>query len=132
MRTYNELSFEERVEMQQRQESGDSLRAIGRSLDRSSSTISRECRRVVTERADYKAQAAHKHSRLCRRKPRVTRKLDDAALWEMVQALLRAHWSPEQIAGILTRGFPDAAAGCPTKQSMARCIWCHAASCARS
>jgi IS30 family transposase len=109
MRTYNELTLEERVEMQQRLESGDSLRAIGRSLGRSASTISRECRRVGTERAAYKAQAAQQHSQVCRKKPRVTRKLGDAALWETVQALLRARWSPEQIAGILARGFPDAA-----------------------
>ena len=109
MRTYNELSLEERVEMQQRLESGDSLRAIGRSLGRSPSTISRECRRVAAERSDYKAQVAQKHSQVCRKKPRVTRKLVDAALWETVQALLRARWSPEQIAGILARGFPDAA-----------------------
>lgn len=109
MRTYNELSLEERVEMQQRLESGESLRAIGRSLGRSTSTISRECRRVASSRADYKAQAAHRHSRVCRKKPRVPRKLDDAALWETVQALLRARWSPQQIAGILARGFPDAA-----------------------
>ncbi len=109
MRTYNELSLEERVEMQQRLESGDSLRAVGRSLGRSPSTISPECRRVAAERSDYKAQAAQKHSQVCRKKPRVTRKLDDAALWETVQALLRARWSPEQIAGILVRGFPDAA-----------------------
>ena len=109
MRTYNELSLEERVEMQQRLESGDSLRAVGRSLGRSPSTISREGRRVAVDRADYKAQAAQQHSQVCRKKPRVTRKLDDVALWETVQALLRARWSPEQIAGILGRGFPDAA-----------------------
>ena len=109
MRTYNELTLEERVEMQQRLESGDSLRAIGRSLGRSPSTISRECRRSSAERSSYKAQTAHQHSQVCRKKPRVTRKLDHAALWETVQALLRAHWSPEQIAGILVRGFPDAA-----------------------
>ena len=109
MRTYNELSLEERVEMQQRLESGDSLRAIGRSLGRSPSTISRECRRAAGERSEYKAQAAQKHRQVCRKKPRVTRKLDDAALWGTVQALLRARWSPEQIAGILARGFPDAA-----------------------
>ena len=29
MRTYNELTLEERVEVQQRLESGDTLRAIG-------------------------------------------------------------------------------------------------------
>jgi hypothetical protein len=32
MKRYNELSLEERVEMQQRLASGDSLRTIGRSL----------------------------------------------------------------------------------------------------
>ena len=32
MRTYNELTLEERVEFQRRLESGDSPRAIGRSL----------------------------------------------------------------------------------------------------
>lgn len=109
MRTYNELSLEERVEIQQRLESGESMRAISRSLGRAPSTITRECHRVASEGSDYKAQAAHKHSQVCRKKPRVTRKLDDAALWETVQALLRARWSPEQIAGILSRGFPDAA-----------------------
>jgi IS30 family transposase len=109
MKTYNELSLEERVEMQQRLESGESLRAIGRSLGRSPSTISRECRRSSTERSGYKAQAAQQRSLGLRKKPRIMRKLDDAALWETVQALLRARWSPEQIAGILARGFPNAA-----------------------
>ena len=89
--------------MQQRLEPGDSLRAIGRSLGRSPSTISRECHRTSAERAGYKAQTAQQHSQVCRRKPRVTRKPDDAALWETVHALLRARWSPEQIAGILAR-----------------------------
>lgn len=109
MRTYNELRLGERVEMQQRLESGESLRAIGRSLGRSASTISRECRRSCAERSGYKAQAAQQRSQQCRAKPRVTRKLADPALWETVQALLRARWSPEQIARILARGFPDAA-----------------------
>ena len=109
MRTYNELTLEERVEMQQRLESGESLRAVGRSLGRAASTISRECRRACGERSGYKAQAAQQRSQRCRIQPRVTRKLDDPALWETVQALLRARWSPEQIAGILARGFPDTA-----------------------
>jgi IS30 family transposase len=52
---------------------------------------------------------AQKHSQVCRKKLRVPRKLDDVALWETVQTWLRARWSPEQIAGILARGFPDAA-----------------------
>ena len=39
MRTYSELTLEERVEIQQRIESGGSLRAIGRSLGRAPSTL---------------------------------------------------------------------------------------------
>lgn len=62
MRTYKKLSLGERAEMQQRLESGDSLRAFGRLLDRSPSTISREWRRVAAERSDSKAQASQKHS----------------------------------------------------------------------
>lgn len=58
MRTYNELTLEERVEIQQRLESGDTLRAIGRSLGRAASTISRESRRAGINPASYKAQAA--------------------------------------------------------------------------
>jgi IS30 family transposase len=82
MRTHNELTLEERVEIQQRLESGDTLRAIGRSLGRAASTISRECRRASVDPASYKAQAAQQRSQRCRTKPRVTRKLDDPALWE--------------------------------------------------
>jgi hypothetical protein len=61
-------------------ESGDSLRAIGRSLGRSASTIIRERRRVGSKDARYKAQTAHRHSQRCRTKPRVPRKLDAPAL----------------------------------------------------
>jgi IS30 family transposase len=133
MRTYNELTLEERVEIQQRLESGDTLRAIGRSLDRAASTISRECRRAGAKPASYKAQAAQQRSQRCRTKPRVTRKLDDPALWETVQALLRARWSPEQIAGYWREVFlTQRATGCLTKRSTARCTWCLAVSCARS
>lgn len=68
MRTYSELRLEERVEMQQRLASGESLRAIGRSLGRAPSTISRECRRACVERAGYKAQSAQQRSDRCRQK----------------------------------------------------------------
>ncbi|WP_276967428.1 IS30 family transposase [Metallibacterium scheffleri] len=108
MRTYNELSLDERVEMQRRLEAGDSLRAIARSLGRAASTISRERRRAPSG-VTYLAQAAQGRARLCRRKPRVPRKLDDPALREVVHELLFARWSPQQIAGILARAFPDRA-----------------------
>ncbi|KAF1681863.1 IS30 family transposase, partial [Pseudoxanthomonas broegbernensis] len=57
MRTYNEVTLNERVEIQQRRASGDSLRAIGRSLGRAPSTISRECRRASASPDSYQAQA---------------------------------------------------------------------------
>lgn len=53
MRTYSELTLEERVEIQQLLESGDSLRAIGRALGRAPSTISRECRRIGSKASHY-------------------------------------------------------------------------------
>lgn len=106
-RTYNELSLDERVEVQRRLEAGDTLRTIARSLGRSASTISRECKRASADRGSYRAQTAHRHAWTARCKPRVVRKLADPALWETVQDLLHARWSPEQIAGILKRGFPE-------------------------
>jgi IS30 family transposase len=109
MRTYNEMSLDERVEVQRRLEAGDTLRAIARSLGRAPSTLSREWRRATSSGATYTAQAAHRQARARRRKPRVERKLTDPALWDTVQCLLRARWSPEQIAGLLARAFPDEA-----------------------
>ena len=76
MRTYQELSLNERIEIQQRLESGDSLRAIARSLGRSPSTISRECSRHAAV-SPYRAQAAQRRAWTSRRKARVPRKLDD-------------------------------------------------------
>ena len=68
MRTYNELSLDERVELQRRLEAGDSLRAIARSLGWAASTISRERRRASSGMA-YRAQAAQRRARLCRCQP---------------------------------------------------------------
>ena len=106
MRTYNELSLDEGVEMQQRLEAGDSLRAIARSPSRAASTISRERRRASSGMA-YRAQTAQRRARLGRCQPRVPRMLDDPALRGVVHELLFARWSPQQIAGILARAFPD-------------------------
>ena len=108
MRTYHELDLDERVEIQRRLEAGDSLRAIGRSLMRSASTISRERQRANDAQA-YRAQIAHKRARTLRHEPRVARKLSDPALFAAVQEHLRAGWSPQQIAGILAKASSDEA-----------------------
>lgn len=104
MRSYQEMSLDERVDIQRRLEGGDSLRCIARSLGRAASTISRERKRVS---GSYRVQTAQRQAKVCRRKPRVIRKLADAALWEVVQDMLRTGWSPQQIEGILVRAFPD-------------------------
>jgi IS30 family transposase len=58
-------------------------------------------------KSGYTAQAAQRHAHIARHRPRVARKLADPGLWDVVQELLCARWSPQQIAGILARAFPD-------------------------
>ena len=107
-RTYQELSLEERVEIQCRRQQGESLRLIASVLGRAPSTLSRELERAAVGQA-YTAQAAHRRAQHCRRQARVERKLADPALWAVVREHLGAGWSPEQIAGILEEAFPDEA-----------------------
>ena len=106
MRSYHELVLEERVEIQRRLEAGDSQRAIARSLRRAPSTISREVRRLPGG-AGYRAQPAQRRARIARHTARVPRKLHDSGLWCVVEAQLRAGWSPQQIAGLLQRASPE-------------------------
>ena len=107
MRTYHELDLDERVEIQRRLEAGDSQRAIARSLKRSPSTISRECRRMGA--GSYRAQATQRCAWACRRKAHVPRKLSDPVVFGAVQEKLRAGWSPQQVAGILASASSDEA-----------------------
>ena len=124
MRTYHELDLDERIEIQRRREAGASLRAIGRSLKRSASTISRECQRAK-DAERYRAQTAHKRARTLRRKPRVPRKLADPALFATVQEHLRAGWSPQQIAGILAKASPDEARDRVSHETIYTAIYVH-------
>jgi IS30 family transposase len=107
MRTYHELDLDEHVEIQRRLEAGDSQRAIARSLKRSPSTISRECRRMGA--GSYRAQATQRCAWACRRKAHVPRKLSDPVVFGAVQEKLRAGWSPQQVAGILASASSDEA-----------------------
>jgi IS30 family transposase len=120
--TYIHLTCEERTMIQLSLEQGCTLRAIARSVQRAPSSISRELSRngwrkplpgpkkpgrprvaggyrapLAQQRADSLAATARCRSRL----------VLDGALWGHVEQLLRAHHSPEQIAGILRRMYPD-------------------------
>lgn len=106
MRQYQELSLDERLTIQVQHGRGRSLRWIGGLLNRSPSTISRELRRVGA--ADrYQAGAAHAQAEFLRCKPRVIRKLNDAALWSRVCRDIQRGCSPWQVAMCLRREYPD-------------------------
>ena len=119
-RTYSQLSAEERGAIMALTQQGCSARAIGRTLQRSASTITRELRRNGQQPANgrvlvgrprlqpgYDAQRASARARRVRRQGRGPRKLHPAGpLWGQVLALLRQAWSPQQIAGTLRREHP--------------------------
>lgn len=102
---YRHLSPEERAVIMIERQNGTSLRAIGRRLGRSPSTISRELQRA--DDACYDATRAadgYRRRRLRSRRPR--RLLDDTPLYRYVHDhLVFLRWSPEQIAARL-RAMP--------------------------
>jgi IS30 family transposase len=101
------LSEDERVLIGDRVRAGASLRAIGRDLGRSASTVSREVRRNRDESGLYRPFAAQRMAvgRLVR--PKERRLASDPALREKVQGWLDQRWSPEQIAHTLQLEHPD-------------------------
>jgi IS30 family transposase len=106
MRMYNELALEG---VWRCSNALSPLTACVPSNGRATSAISHECLRASANAVIYKPQVAQQRSQRCRSKSRAIRKLDDSALWETVQALLQARWSPEQITWVVARGFPSAA-----------------------
>jgi len=101
------LSFEERELIAMLTASGVGLREIGRRLNRSASTISRELGRAGT--AGYRPSAAQSmvdRSRH-RRRPERVKLRQNHRLRERVQGWLGEQYSPEQIAARLRIDYPD-------------------------
>jgi len=103
MRSYRQLTQEERYRITAHRMSGFSQAEIARLLDRHPSTIGRELRRNATSHdAGYRAEKAHSYAtarrRRCRRGARFS-----AEHMARVAALLRRRWSAEQISGILKK-----------------------------
>ena len=100
------LSSAEREDISRGLLTGQSLRAIARSLGRSPSTVSREVaanggrRRYRAWRAEA---AAFDHAR----RPRVAKLARNRRLRRTVERLLEARWSPQQIAHRLRQDHPD-------------------------
>lgn len=94
---YTHLSKKERHMIEEMRKDGMTLRTIARRLDRCDSTISREIRRNQGLKG-YRHRQAHQMSKeRQQQRPRYCVLTDEVKA--QAQALLRQHWSPEQIAG---------------------------------
>lgn len=109
MDTYKRLNFSEREEISRKLASGDGIRIIARSLNRSPSTISREIYVAgFVDRTYYRAIWSQYHANKMRRKLRKNRKLaQNAPLRTFVLSHLAKNWSPEQIAKRLILLYPN-------------------------
>ncbi|WP_299372080.1 IS30 family transposase [uncultured Kiloniella sp.] len=98
-KNYDQLDIDERYELYRLYESGISVRAIGRLMGRSASTISRELRRNSFPRGEYKPGSADRIAlSRCRRLSRIECL---SPLRSYISDGLAMGWSPEQIAGRL-------------------------------
>jgi len=103
MRSYCQLTQEERYIITAHRMSGSSKAEIARLMDRHPSTIGRELRRNVTNHdGKYRAEKAHSYAtarrRVCRRVARFS-----AENMARVADLIRRRWSAEQISGTLRK-----------------------------
>lgn len=102
---YSRLSMGEREEISILLVQGHSYREIARHLDRSPSTISRECARNSGS-ASYRATTAQ--NKMLQRCRRSERKLEaNHVLRRNVIEGLKKQWSPQQISASLTETYPE-------------------------
>jgi len=102
MRTYRQLTSEERYALSTLRKQGCSQSQIARALGRHRSTVSREVRRNVKKDRAYRPQLADDFARWRRSRSRRNQRFT-AADWELVETWLREDFSPEQVAGWLRR-----------------------------
>ena len=104
---YGQLSLAERIEIYRLHAGGKSLRSIGRSLGRSASTIQREIRRNAVPTkvwpGGYDPVRAHDLAWRRRRWDKRFKLARQPDLRDLVRNGLAMGYSPEQIAGRLTR-----------------------------
>ncbi|MEU3498997.1 IS30 family transposase [Kitasatospora cineracea] len=100
------LSLSEHERIRDLRAAGQSMRAIGRALGRSASTISRELR-SNSGSAGYHPYAAHRASAARRPRPKERKLLREGPLRDFVQDGLRRRWSPEQVCHALAKSHPD-------------------------
>lgn len=102
------LDRDERYEIARLKEAGHAIRAIGKLLGRSPSTISRELRRNEHERTGrYEPERADRLAWERQRRPKPSKLSRHPRLREEVQARLNKRWSPDQVSGRLKVDYPD-------------------------
>jgi IS30 family transposase len=102
--TYVQITLEGRYAISALRKLGSSCSAIARALGRHRSTISREVRRNAW-REDGRTYRAFKAQGYTNQRRRVSRRNTQftAAEWQVVEGLVRADWSPEQVVGWCAR-----------------------------
>src|SRR5271169_767780 len=100
------LTLSEREEISRGLATHQSIRSIARLLGRSASTVSRELRRNGGYDC-YRAALADAKAWDRARRPKRCKLANSPRLRQAVARKLRLNWSPEQIAGWLTRTHPD-------------------------
>jgi len=107
---YRQIDYQERQTIAFGVEQGQSMRAIGRLLGRSPSTISREIERSAPGNP-YSCRCAQKCFERRRRFGRPGPKpVLNNALFDSITELLLQHWSPQQVAAHLAKLHPHEAA----------------------
>jgi IS30 family transposase len=104
-RSSHRLSIAEREEISRGLRGGESLRRIARSLGRSTSTVSREVAGNGGLRR-YRAHLAEARAGARGRRPRRAKLACNRPLRLIVERLLEARWSPQQIAWQLRQDHP--------------------------
>ena len=101
MRTYKQLSSEQRYQISVLKKIGYGPTKIAKELEVHKSTISRELSRNMGERG-YRPKQANEKT-LERRAKATPKKRISAETWEVVKEKLRQAWSPEQVSGWLEK-----------------------------
>jgi len=101
MRTYKQLTSEQRYQISALQKIGCGPSKIAKELEVHKSTISRELSRNMGERG-YRPKQANQKA-IERRTNATTRNHISAKTWAVVEEKLRQDWSPEQVSGWLEK-----------------------------
>lgn len=101
MRTYKQLTSEQRYQISALKKIGYGPSKIAKELEVHKSTISRELSRNMGERG-YRPKQANEKA-IERRTNATPRKHISAKTWEVVEEKLRQDWSPEQVSGWLEK-----------------------------